>query len=289
MPITRMLIPVVLLLLITTASGCGDDDSSGPDEPCLSSVTLEPETLPFQLEVAAVTPEGCAPLEGPLAAFNWFSFADRDSYLAYGASISRILAERGTTILATGEHRSTLEAPPGQPASGGTYVHEELAIPLYPSASGFMDMIASPEFQEIIPLQQRGARQEDYIFGFQKCIVGCGSQTTAVATDNAPLLLHLFRFEGEDIESAIRALAGAANAPEMVYGGRLVARFRTILRGANLNTQNPPWGEGTALFRVDSEEAARAWVNSEVFRGFRNNTDEDVLVLLGNGLVGNLE
>ncbi len=283
---------VVLLLVVVVVIGCGDDDSSGqtgPDEPCLPSVTLEPEGLPIQLEVAAVTPEGCAPLEGPLAAFNWFSFANRDSYLAYGTRISQILAQRGTTILATGEHRATFEAPSGSPSTGGVYVHEELAIPLYPSASGFMDMVASPEFQEIIPLQQSGARQEDYIFGFQRCIVGCESRTTAVATDDTPLLLHIFGFEGEDLENAIRSLAGAQGAPEMVYGGRLIARFRTIVGGANLNSQNAPWGEGTVVFRIDSETAARAWIASEVFRAFRDNTDEDVLVLLGTGLVGELE
>ncbi len=292
MRIPRLRASALLLFLITVILGCGDDDSPeqvGPDEPCLSSVTLERESLPFQLEVAAVTPEGCAQLEGPLAAFNWFSFADPDSYLTYGAAISQILADRGTKILATGERRATIEAPSGVPSSGGAYVHEELAIPLYPSASGFMDMVASPEFQEIIPLQQRGARQEDYIFGFQRCIVGCESRTTAVATDDVPLLLHIFRFEGEDLENAILLLARAAEAPEMVYGGKLIARFRTVVGGVNVNTQNAPWGEGTVVFRVESEAAARSWIASEVFRTFRDDTSEDVLVLLGSGLIGDLE
>ncbi len=288
-----MRVAILTLTLIVFVVGCGDD-SSPPAESCLSSVTLEPPAsgpLSFvdRLEVAAVTPEGCAPLDGPLAAFNWFSFADRDSYLTYGAGVGQILANRGTPILATGEHRATLEAPQGAPSTGGAYVHEEFAIPLYPSASGFMDMIASPEFQEIVSLQQAGARQEDYVFGFQKCIVGCESRTTAVATDDAPLLLHIFRFEGRDLEDAIRSLAGTGNAPDVVYGGKLVARFRIVVGDANLNSQNPPWGEGTMLFRVDSEATARAWIESETFRAFRNDTAEDVLVLLGSGLGSTLE
>lgn len=282
---------VLLLTVLATSAGCGDG-ASGPTqatEPCLPAVTLEPPSSGAlaavdRLEVVAITPEGCAPLEGPLAAFNWFSFSDRGSYLAYGARVTQILARRGTPILATGEHSATIEAPPGAPSAGGSYVHEEFALPLYPSAAGFMDMIASPEFQAIVSLQQAGARQEDYVFGFQKCIVGCESDGTAVATDSAPLLLHIFRFEGDDLEGAIRRVASSGDAPEVVYGGRLVARFQAIVGGVDVNSQNAPWGEGVMLFRVDSEAAARAWVESGAFRAFRQDTAEDVLVLLGSGL-----
>lgn len=281
---------VLLLTVLAASAGCGDG-ASGPTqatEPCLSAVTLKPPSSGAlaavdRLEVVAITPEGCAPLEGPLAAFNWFSFSDRDSYLAYGARVTQILARRGTPLLATGEHRATIEAPPGAPSAGGSYVHEEFALPLYPSAAGFMDMIASPEFQAITPLQQAGARQEDYVFGFQKCLVGCDSEDTAVATDGSPLLLHVFRFEGDDLEESIRALARAGGAPEMVYGGRLVGRFQVIVGGTDLNTQNLPWGQGTMLFRVESETAARAWLESDALRAFRDQTEEDVLVLLGSG------
>lgn len=75
----------------------------------------------------------------------------------------------------------------------------------------------------------------------------------------------------------------------MVYGGRLVARFRILLGGVNLNTQNAPWGEGTVVYRVGSEAAARTWVESETFRTFRRETAEDVLVLLGSGPMGGRE
>lgn len=232
-----------------------------------------------RLEVVAVTPAGCAPLAGPLAAF---SFADRAAYLSYGAEVTQILARRGARILATGEHRATFEAPSGDPATGGAYVHQEFAVPLYPSADTFLDMLASPEFQAIVPRQQAGARQDDYVFGFQKCIVGCDSCAIAVATDDAPLLLHVFRFAGADLEGAIRALAAARDAPEMVCGGRLVARFRAVVGGVNVNGQNLPWGEGTVVFRVGSESAARDWIESRAYRGFRRDTAEDVLVLLGS-------
>lgn len=52
--------------------------------------------------------------------------------------------------------------------------------------------------------------------------------------------------------------------------------------GVNLNTQNAPRGEGTTLFRVDSAAAARARIESEPFRAFRERTAEDVLVLRGS-------
>lgn len=279
---------VVVASLLPILAGCGDGSSPATVQPesCLASVEHPgPESgalsIVDRLEVVAVTPEGCAPLDGRLAAFNWFSFDDPDAYAAYGARVSQILASRGTPILAAGERAETLEAPSGAPAGGGSYVHEEFALPHYPSAYGFMDMIASPEFQEIVGLQQGGARQSDYVFGFQQCLVGCDSTTTQLATDEAPLLLHIFRYTGDDIRSAVRDLAG--EGPEMVYAGRLVARFQAIVGGVNANSQNLPWGQGTALYRVDSADEARAWLDDSAFRAFRRDTEEDVIVLLGSG------
>ncbi len=233
-----------------------------------------------------MTEEGCAPLDGPLAAFNWFSFADPESYLAYGTGIAPILASRGTQILAVGGHAETLEAPPGVPATGGAYVHEELAVPLYASAEAFIDMLASEEFQAILPLQQAGARQTDYVFGFQQCLVGCDSTVSAVATEDQPLLLHIFDWKGGDLAGAIRDLGTSGAGPEMVYAGRLVGRFRIFFGDTNVNSQSPPWGEGTIVYRVPSAEAARTWITDPAFRAFRGDTAEDVLVLLGAGRLG---
>lgn len=283
---TKRITRSLLLALVAISTGCGED-ATGPDEACLSVVTLEPPAgSPLaaldRLEVVAVTPEGCARLEGPMAAFNWFSFQDLDSYREYSNEmVTRILPGRGTPTLARGDHRVTIEAPPGAPATGGAYVHQALRMPLYPSASEFMDMISSPEFQAVFPLQQAGARQRDYVFGFQECLVGCERGATITASDDAPLLLHVFRFEGADLGAAIRRLASDRNAPKLAYGGRLIARVQTILGGRNLNSQSGPWGQGTILFRVDSEADARAWVESATFRAFRENTAEDVLVVLG--------
>ncbi len=266
------------------AFGCGDG-ASGATEDCLSAVTRKPETgflAAFdRVEIVAVTPEGCAPLEGPLAAFNWFSLADRGSYFQYANAIREILSRRGTRLLAGAEHLATLEAPTGFPSTGGAYVHDDLGLPLYASASEFLDMISSPEFQAIAPLQQAGARQDDYVFGFQRCIVGCDSGTPIHGTGDALLLMHAFRFEGADLDTALRSLADAPGAAEMAYGGRLVARLRFIVGGTNVNTQSLPWGEGLVLFRVGSEAEAGDWVDSASFRAFRNQTAEDVLVLLG--------
>lgn len=279
------LFAVVVLLVLS--AGCGDG-STPASESCLSSVTHPPpESGPLsaadRIEVVSVTPEGCAPLQGRIAAFNWFSFENAERYLAYAAGVSEILASRGTPILSGGEHAETLEAPAGAPAGGGAYIHEEFALPHYPSATGFMDMLTSPEFQEILPLQQAGARASDYVFGFQQCLVGCDKAVPDVASDEAPLLLHVFRWEGGDMPVAIRALAASEVGPEMIYAGRLVGRFQVWIGGVNVNSQNLPWGEGTMVFRVESSEAARSWLANPVFQQFRRDTAEDVLVVLGSG------
>ena len=280
------LVPTAAVCLL----GCGDGPSPATRAPedttCIERVERSFDSGLFslvdRLQVRAIHAAGCAPLNGPLGAFNYFSYADRDSYLAYGARVSQILASRGHRILFGTSRTETLEAPPGAPAGGGSYEHEVFALPLYSSAGGFIDMIGSPEFQEISGLQQGGARQSDYVFGFQRCHVGC-DDPDALPGGEGPFLVHMFGYDGDDLRASLRTLSQEPSAPPVAYGGELVARFEVIAGGMNVNSQNLPWGEGTVVYEIGSREDALRWIESPAFRNFRQRTHEDVLILAVGG------
>lgn len=271
-------------------ASCGDGPSPATRAPedttCVERVERRFDSGAFgavdRLQVRAINAAGCAPLNAPLGAFNYFSYADRDAYLAYGARVTQILTSRGHRVLFGTSRTETLEAPPGAPAGGGSYEHEVFALPLYSSAGGFMDMIGSPEFQEIVGLQQGGARQSDYVFGFQRCHVGC-DDPDALPGGEGPFLVHMFGYEGDDLRAALRTVSQEPTAPPVAYGGELVARFEVIAGGMNVNSQNLPWGEGTVVYEIASREDALRWIESPVFEAFRQRTKEDVLILVVGG------
>ena len=231
-------------------------------------------------EVRANGPAGCAALDGPLMAFNYFSFADRDSYLQYSPLVVDVLLDHGHRAVAGGRRVETLMAPPGAPANGGAYEHEEFALAWYSSAGGFLDFATSVGQQEILHLQQAGARQSDYVWGLQRCIMGCEERPV----NTGMLLVHVFRYEGTDFDTSLAALTGAPGAPEVFYAGENEAEFRIQLGALRINPQKPPWGRGTVVFEVPSRDAAIAWFADPAFTSFLGETTEDVVILVEPGL-----
>ncbi len=259
---------------------------ASPLDPCQEAVVRDPGTLfppenPLsnltRFEIRALTPSGCAALHEPLVAFNWYSLADPESYLRYAAEVGGILTDRGHRVLLASDRVETFEAPAGAPAEGGAYEHEILSLAWYRNAGSFLDMVLSPEFQAISGDQQLGARQEDYVWGLQRCIVGCD---TVMPPHTGQFVAHVFRYDGADMETALLALASTPGAPEMIYAGELVADFRVLLGNQDLNTQTPPWGQGAVVYQVASRDAALAWLSDPAFTTFRQDTADDVLVLL---------
>lgn len=257
---------------------------------CLSSVGRDvpedlapdsPLSIADRVEIRAVNEEGCAALDGPLVAFNWFSFTDPARYLQYAAGIAEIFARRGHRVLFSGTREEVLEAPEGAPSGGGSYVHQELALALYTSAGGFLDMMLSPEFQAILSHQQGGARQEDYVWGLQRCLIGCADDAPSIG--DGLYLVHIFDYLGDDLDAAIAGLDSVENAPEIVYAGDLVAELRVIVGGLAINPQKPLWGRGVVLYRIGDRESARRWISDPAFAGFRRETREDVLALIEYG------
>jgi hypothetical protein len=233
-------------------------------------------------EVRANGPSGCAGLDGPLVALNWFSLADAERYARYEAAVVDVLRANGHRAMMGGRRVETLLAPTGTPAGGGAYEHEAFALAWYSSARGFLDFLRSEAQQRGLPDQQAGARQADYVWGLQRCIIGCDD---APQPENELLVAHIFRYEGRDIDRSVRALARTRGAPEVFYAGENVAELRVLLGAASVNPQKPPWGRGVIVFRVPSRDAAVAWLAAAAFADFRRESAEDVIVLLQAGTI----
>jgi hypothetical protein len=267
-------------------------DACAPDARCCLAVVERgpPDVVPpgsplgvaTGFEVRANGPSGCAGLDGPLVALNWFSLADPERYRRYEAAVVDVLRAAGHRPLVGGRRVETLVAPAGAPAGGGSYEHEAFALAWYSSAGGFLDFLRSEAQQRGIPDQQAGARQSDYVWGLQRCIIGCGE---APLPENELLVAHIFRYEGRDIDRSIRALARTRGAPEVFYAAENVAELRVLLGTVSVNPQKPPWGRGAIVFRVASRDAAVAWLADRAYGDFRRETAEDVIVLVEAGTI----
>ena len=139
----------------------------------------------------------------------------------------------------------------------------------------------SPEFVKLLPDQQAASRQDNYVWGLERCFFGCASEGPTFT--EGQFVAHIFRYEGDDMESTIRALAGENATPEMIYAGELVAVLRVLVGDVNVNLQSRPWGQGAMVFRVSSREGALKWLSDPTFLQFRTQTAEDVIVLLEAG------
>lgn len=235
------------------------------------------------LVVAAVNKAGCAPLNGPLVAINWFSFENRAAYLAYSKNVRRILVQRGHWPVIGARTVAKLEAPEGVPANGGAYVHEEFAFPVYSSAGGFLEMLLSPEYQAVVGNQQAGARQSDYVWGLQVCHVGCYDERPTPVSEGF-FVVHIFNRTTNDLASALRALEDAPDGPDLFYGGELAAVLQLEVGPNRVNPQKQPWGNGTAVYRVDSVADARALMTNPALLEFRKGTTDDMLAVVRGGL-----
>jgi hypothetical protein len=267
-------------------------DACAPDARCCVSVVergpppVVPPGSPIAVatgfEVRANGPTGCAGLDGPLVALNWFSLADRETFLRYETHVGDVLRAHGHRATATGRRIETLMAPAGTPTGGGSYEHEAFALAWYSSAGGFLDFLRSEALQTIVLDQQAGARQSDYVWGLQRCIIGCAE---APPPENEILLAHIFRDAGGDLDHGIQKLAGARGAPAVFYAAENVAELRVRIGSLSVNPQKPPWGRGAIVFRVASRDAAVAWIANRAYTSFRRETAEDVIVLLQAGII----
>ena len=265
-------------------------DACAPDARCcLAKVSAGPPPVyppgsPIAIatgfEIRANGPEGCAGLDGPLVGFNWFTLADRDIFFSYQTKVGDILRAHGDRPMANGRRIETLMAPTGKPAGGGSYEHEEFVLAWYSSAPGFLEFIRSEALQNIVLDQQAGERQSDYVWGLQRCIIGCAD---VPPPKHEILLAHIFRYEGHDLDRRIRKLAANHRAPEVFYAAENVAELRVLIGSVAVNPQNPPWGRGVIVFHIPSRDAAVAWIGSPAYTSFRRETAEDVIVLLEAG------
>lgn len=261
--------------------------SAAGDVACIEEVALStaevvpgsPMSAADRLVVTSVTDDGCAPLDGPLVALNWRSFDDPASYQRYEQAIVPILDSRGhMTVMSDATTVEVLESPAGTPPTGGAYVHEGLAFPVYTSAEGFLEMLLSPEYQQIVSSQQDGARQSDYIWGLQQCLVGC--QNLGGPAPLGTYVLHIFGQPEGALAETMAALVDAASGPNVFYGGELVATMRLDIGDELVSTYALPWGNGTLVYRVESVDEARELLNDPALQEFRNGTTDDLLVVL---------
>ena len=260
------------------SSAIGVDTVDGDGAPTFGGVAR-------RLEVRPIDNTACLLPDQRLAAMNWFTYQDESVYTEYGGDVIQMIFERDGKVLVSGSLDEELEAPAGAPANGGSYVHPNLAIPWYKTASAFLDMITSPEYQAILPKQQMGARSEDYVFGFQRCFAGCSEQAPQTPPPyNGLLLVHHFAYTGSALESDVETLAASAAAPRVRYAGELLARLFVFVGEIELAAQNAPWGNVTMVYDVDSKAAAQSWLASSELADFRARTTEDVLVLMQSGL-----
>jgi hypothetical protein len=278
-----------------TATVCAEEphavDACAPDARCCVAVVERgpPDVVPpgsplgvaSGFEVRANGPRGCAGLDGPLVALNWFSIADPERFARYEAAVVNVLRSQGHRAMLGSRRVETLLAPTGVPAGGGAYEHEVFALAWYASAGGFLDFLRSEAQQMGIPDQQAGARQSDYVWGLQRCIIGCAD---APLPEHELFLAHLFRYDGRDLDRSVRRLAAARRAPEVFYAEN-VAELRILVGAASVNPQKVPWGRGAIVFRVASRDAAIAWVADRAYASFRRDTAEDVIVLLEAGTI----
>ncbi len=266
-------------------------DACAPDARCCLSMVESgpPPVVPPGSPVAVATgfqirangPTGCAGLDGPLVGFNWFTLADRDIFFSYQTKVGDVLRAHGHRPMANGRRIETLLAPTGKPVGGGSYEHEELVLAWYSSAGGFLEFIRSEALQTIVLDQQAGERQSDYVWGLQRCIIGCAD---VPPPENELLVAHIFRYEGQDLDRSVRKLARAHRAPEVFYAAENVAELRVLIGSLSVNPQKPPWGRGVIVFRVPSRDVAVTWVADPAYSSFRRTTAEDVIVLLQAGV-----
>lgn len=268
--------------------GCGSA-ATGPDPrlACVSEVRQSvevaspgsPISVADAVRVRAVTPEGCAPLDAPLVAFNWFSFADRDLFIETFDPVVEILARRGHEPVMFASTIEVLEAPTGEPRFGGRYVHEAFVFPLYTSAGDFLDMLVSDEFQQHVTRQQAAARREDYFWGLQQCVVGCPfGRTTPV--EEGTFLLHIFDMPSRDFHAVFDRATLTSAGVDVFYAGETVAALEIEIDGQRIQPNVRPWGNGTAVYRVSSAADARRLVDSPAFRAIREKTRLDVLAIV---------
>lgn len=272
------------------AGAAGGQVGAGGSDDCLEAIGRDAvdddgnatyDGVITRMEVRALQPGGCVVPGERIAAMNWFSYADEAMYQQYGAGVLPLVIGGGGKLLVSTAGIDVLEAPSGGPSTGGAYVHDNLAIAWYASPSSFLDMITSPAYQELLPLQQGGASQGDYVFGFQHCFVGCSEDAGNLPeTTTGLLLVHHFQHEAADLESAVQTLASASGSPRIVFAAQMVARWAGAMGEMAIDVHNPFWGDATVVYEVESKEAAETWLATDEVVAFRSDASEEVLALM---------
>ena len=105
---------------------------------------------------------GCEDLDGPLAAFNWWTVRVAEGSDEYGAQVSQFLIAKGARIIAFGDVQVVIEAPPGRAPDDTPWIQATLQLPLYPSARDMAGMLASREYLEIGAFKLTEQDNDDY-------------------------------------------------------------------------------------------------------------------------------
>ena len=106
----------------------------------------------------------------------------------------------------------------------------------------------------------------------QRCLVGCDNLAASAA--GGYLLVHFLDHPDNNRGEALQSCRNTPDAPDPFYAGELVAMLAPGRRAPG-GPQNQPWGNGTAVYAIDSTDDARDIIANPAFIEFRTGTTQD--------------
>jgi hypothetical protein len=194
-----------------------------------------------------------APILGRLGAVNIYTVLDPDADAAYGAGVTPLVTASGATLI-TGNSSPILVDTSAGPVE---WAQEELAIPFYTGAEGFLGMVTSDAYEPLLPLKSLQVGDSNY-FGFQQCLHDCanlGSGGFLPPRVFMRVLAIHYTASRSAIESGVPALAAEADVTPGVrlgWAGRTVADVNIVLETGEMALANNPLGaDGSLLYQLD--------------------------------------
>ena len=232
---------------------------------------------------------GCEDLDGPLAAFNWWTVRDAEGSDEYGAQVSQFLIAMGARILAFGDVQEVIEAPPGRAPDDTPWIQATLQLPLYPSARDMAGMLASREYLEIGAFKLTEQDNDDYDFVLMRCFFGCESvqsNPAFVTPDTTSLkIAHLFNASQEELAAAVPALEAelaASGLGRLYFAGyawaQPFARLDPEIPGSDIGRGF--WNDGLLLVIPAADVPITDILELDAYRAFRAITSRDAFTVV---------
>ena len=302
---SRCLVLSFVVLVGLASWGCGSGAKppeagceEAPAEVWRSAMEVDPavrEVAPgvFLEEVGVRALRGCEDLDGPLAAFNWWTVRDAEGNAEYGSQVVQFLIAMGAKLIFSGNVAEVFDEPVGRAPDGTPWIQETLSMPLYPSAWDFAGMISSREYLEIGSYKLSEQDNDDYDFVFMKCFFGCGAIEGAPGFFDAfkpvPTLAHLFNASQGELRNAVGPLDRALR--ESGLGELYFAGYAWATPGIRLNVELPEgvdsargfWNDGLILVSLAPGATAEQVLALDAYRDFLDTTGNDATVLLQAG------